>query len=394
MYKHSCSYCWLVIVITTGLFTACATNSVKVDTAEEIEKESAQLQESNLLDAGILLFDTGKLTEHQQQKEGVHEDIRNAEARFMAYHLKQTMQRTNVWGAIRVLPTTSQIVDVLIEGTIIASNGEVLTLLIHVSDSTGQDWFEKTYKAEAGGESYQDTLRGKDVYQHVYNRIAKDISRYRKTFSEKDLITIRNTSELRYAAGISSDPFSDYITFDKNERFAITRLPAKDDPMLERVRRVRAREFLFIDTIDEHYANFYAEMWSPYKNWRKYYLIEAEQRRAVNRRATQSKFVGALIMIAGLYADQSNLFTGGALVFKSGMDISKEAEIHNEAIRELGDSLRTEVSPLVVEIQGRTIELTGSIEEQYQKWRELLREIYRAETGFAFEESAVDNTQL
>ncbi len=72
------------------------------------------------------------------------------------------------------------------------------------------------------------------------------------------------------------------------------------------------------------------------------------------------------------------------------MRISNEAEIHNEAIRELGDSLQAEVSPMVIEIQGRTVELTGSIEEQYKKWRALLREIYINETGFAFEDEALD----
>ena len=69
---------------------------------------------------------------------------------------------------------------------------------------------------------------------------------------------------------------------------------------------------------------------------------------------------------------------------------SEQAEIHNEAIRELGDSLEAEVSPMVVEVQGRTVELTGSIEEQYQQWRKLLREIYVNETGFAYEDTVTD----
>jgi len=118
-------------------------------------------------------------------------------------------------------------------------------------------------------------------------------------------------------------------------------------------------------------------------------MIEAEQRRAVERRAKQTKFVAALIMVAGIMRGPG-LFTTGALLYKNGMDISEEAEIHNEAIRELGDSLQAEVSPLVIEIQGRTVELTGSIEEQYQKWRELLREIYFNETGFAYDDKAID----
>ena len=32
--------------------------------------------------------------------------------------------------------------------------------------------------------------------------------------------------------------------------------------------------------------------------------------------------------------------------------------------------------------EGKQYELTGTAEEQYKRWRELLREIYLAETGF------------
>ena len=378
------------VLLLILFLSACSTTAVKVDNPEEIQAETTQLQESNLLDVGILLFEEGEVTEEQIEKEGAHVNIRQAESRFMAYHLKETMQRSNGWGAIRVLPEKSYIADVVISGTILTSNGEEMTLKINVVDSTGQEWYEKTYKTYADDESYQYAKPGRDVYQYVYNRIANDARKYRKKLADGNLTAIRNTSEIRYAAGLSPDPFANYIDSGPNGESSITRLPASDDPMLDRIRKVRDREFLFIDTINEHYANFYGEMWEPYENWRKYYLIEAEQRRAVERKAKQTKFVAALIMVAGLMRGPG-LFTTGALLYKNGIDISEEAEIHNEAIRELGDSLQAEVSPMVVEIDGQTVELTGSIEEQYQKWRKLLREIYINETGFAFDDSAVES---
>lgn len=391
MYKNNNNYYSVFFVGFLILcFSACSTTGIKVTEPEEIEIETSQLQESNLLDVGILLFEKGEITDKQKEEEGAHEDIRQAESRFMAYHLKETMQRSNGWGAIRVLPEKSYIADVIVQGTILTSNGEEMILKINVSDSTGEKWYEKTYKTFADDESYRYTKLGKDVYQYVYNRIANDVRKHRKKLEDAQLVAIRNTSEIRYAAGISPDPFADYIDTADNGQSSITRLPANDDPMLDRVRKVRDREFLFIDTINEHYSNFYVEMWEPYDNWRKYYMIEAEQRRAVERRAKQTKFVAALIMVAGIMRGPG-LFTTGALLYKNGMDISDEAEIHNGAIRELGDSLQAEVSPMVVEIEGRTVELTGSIEEQYQKWRELLREIYINETGFAFDDTAVES---
>ncbi len=389
MYNYNNLSSYISVVLLILFFSGCSTTGVKVTEPEDIESETTQLQESMLLDVGILLFDKGEITEKQIEKEGANEDIRQAESRYMAYHLKETMQKSNGWGAIRVLPEKSYIADVVVKGTILTSNGEEMMLTIHVMDSTGQMWFEKSYKTFADDETYRQTRPGRDVYQYVYNRIANDIRKHRKKLKDKELIAIRNTSEIRYAAGISPDPFASYIDSTPNGQSTITRLPANDDPMLDRVRKIRDREFLFIDTINEHYSNFYGEMWDPYENWRKYYLIEADQRRAVERKAKQTKFVAALIMVAGIMRGPG-LFTTGALLYKNGMDISEEAEIHNEAIRELGDSLQAEVSPLVVEIEGRTVELTGSIEEQYQKWRELLREIYINETGFAYDNNAVE----
>ena len=64
-----------------------------------------------------------------------------------------------------------------------------------------------------------------------------------------------------------------------------------------------------------------------------------------------------------------------------GMDKSAETAIYRDAIRELGTSFEGEVTPLVVEVDGETVELTGSAEAQYATWRRLLKDIHLTETG-------------
>jgi hypothetical protein len=54
---------------------------------------------------------------------------------------------------------------------------------------------------------------------------------------------------------------------------------------------------------------------------------------------------------------------------------------HLDVLRELGASLAADVAPLVVDVDGRVAELTGSVEAQYIEWRALLKEIFAAETG-------------
>ena len=95
----------------------------------------------------------------------------------------------------------------------------------------------------------------------------------------------------------------------------------------------------------------------------------------------------ALGVLVGSQSDFSSAVLGGTIVliggqvFVSGVNISSQAEMHRTAIQELSESFDNEMKPLVMEFQGKTYELTGSAEEQYLRWRELLRQIYYAETG-------------
>jgi hypothetical protein len=37
----------------------------------------------------------------------------------------------------------------------------------------------------------------------------------------------------------------------------------------------------------------------------------------------------------------------------------------------------------VVEVEGHTLRLTGTVEDQYREWRKLLKQLYEEETGRA-----------
>ena len=69
------------------------------------------------------------------------------------------------------------------------------------------------------------------------------------------------------------------------------------------------------------------------------------------------------------------------MMIKTGMDMSAQARVHSETLRELGNSFETEVSSMVVDIEGTQVTLTGTLDKQFDDWRRILREIYAAETG-------------
>ena len=72
---------------------------------------------------------------------------------------------------------------------------------------------------------------------------------------------------------------------------------------------------------------------------------------------------------------------GGVAAVISGYKKREEAKIHTESLKEISGSFQTEAAPLVVDVEGRTLRLTGTAEEQYAEWRRLLHELYQEETG-------------
>ena len=129
-------------------------------------------------------------------------------------------------------------------------------------------------------------------------------------------------------------------------------------------------------------------------------LFNLTERKAISeirKKALTRQLLGALMIAGAVAAGASNsnntavLQTGliliGGQVILDGFNISKEAEIHEASIRELSESFSGEMKPVIMEFEGKQYELTGSAEEQFKKWRELLRKIYYAETGFEPEQT-------
>ena len=376
------------------LLTACITSSARNTAQTKIVQAQQTIPEEKLLDVGITVFKSAELTEKKEKKEGTNPDVRNAENHYIPYHLKNTLEQSGHWGMVRVTPLTSNAADVLVEGEILESNGENLTLRITVTDSRGTVWLEKNYKATVTDKAYLGNVPGqKDPFQGIYNNIANDMAQYMSELSAAQIKEIRTISKLRFAQDFAPQAFNAYITEDTQGNFTINRLPADDDSMMERLLKIREREYMFEDTINEYYEGFYADMWPTYENWRELNLTErvalAEQKRSALLRKAGGALMIALaiaMQVQGVY--DSAILTGGLViaggqVFLSGVNISKQAKMNYEALQELGESFGKEMKPMVMEFEGKKYELRGSAEEQYKRWRELLREIYYAETGFA-----------
>ena len=72
---------------------------------------------------------------------------------------------------------------------------------------------------------------------------------------------------------------------------------------------------------------------------------------------------------------------GGTAAVLSGLKKYSDARVHAQALKELSETFQSEVQPQVVDVEGRTLRLTGTADEQYKEWRELLHQLYLEESA-------------
>ena len=375
------------------LLTACASLNARKTAQIKIAQAQQEIPEDQLLDVGITVFESDEITNKRAKQEGTNLDVRKAENHFIPYHLKNTLEQSGYWGMVRVTPLESESADVLVTGEIIESNGENLTVRVVATDSRGTVWLKKKYKATVTDKDYKNTIPGQhDPFQGLYNTIANDMAHHMKKLSSDEIKTVRTISKLQFAKDFAPQPFEDYLQEGKNGKLSLNRLPADNDTMMDRLLKIREREYMFEDTINEYYEGFYNEMWPPYTDWRMSNLTERIALAQQKRSALLREVGGALLVALAVFMEVQDvhsspaltgaLILGGGQVFLSGINISKQSQMHYEALKELGESFGSEMQPVVMEFEGRQYELTGSAEEQFNQWRALLRTIYFTETGF------------
>ncbi len=380
----------------------------EIVTAEETKLVVSELppDEALLLDVGVVEFKDGVPNNNDPEKSGVYEEIRFAEVRYLPYHLKTTLQGTGHWGAVRVVPSRSAFTDIIISGSIKKSDGEFISLDIVVDDAQGQHWYSKSYKAQTGISSYSVSRdRRQDPYQKVFNDISNDLRSYVQQLPDGRIRRIRQVTELKFFADMSPLSFGEHLATDDKGEISIVRLPAENDPAVARLRRIRERDRLVVDTLNEHYANFYYGIAIPYHSWRKVSREESINYRQVKRSATLKTLMGVAVLAGSLAANtddrsrsKSNMkrnlqwigIQEGFSAIKDGITSRSEAGMHAESIRELSESFGADAAPMVVTVEGETRRLTGTAAAQYESWRRLLKEIYEAETGFLTLDDASD----
>ena len=354
-----------------------------------VSDSDAQLvQEETLLDVGIVLFDPG--VDIMDDESAAYSSVRESEAVWYSGQLKAALEYSNAWGIVRTVPNETAIMDVIVEGQVIESNGEVVEFKITVSDASGTQWFSNIYSERASAYAYNPEVDiQRDPFQSTFNQIANDMFDYRASLTPAYLIKTRNVAKVRFAQDFAPQAFADYLQQDEDGIYALLRVPASNDPMIQRIDRIQARNDLFLDVVQDYYRVFNRNMATPYDEWRKLSYKEVLYERQLRKQAKQEKIAGVAVMVAGVLASQSSSgssrvggyvgMLSGAEIFRKGYLTQIESSMHAETLLELGQSLESELEPSIIDLQDRSVTLTGTVEDQFKEWRRILTEMFEAE---------------
>lgn len=380
-----------IAALLIGLVGGCATTAPVVEPEPEpySRPSSEPIAEHLLLDVGVGVFAANIAPDFDTEDDPIaRPEVRRAEGNYLAYLLKEELNSGGDWAAVRVTPHGVPS-DVVVEAVIEDSDGEVLALGVRVTDARGALWFEKRYEVLASAETYAELRREGDPFEEVYRQVAGDMRDWLYRLPDSELAEIRTISEMRFAQGLAPDAFADYVVETDDGIFALQRLPAVDDPLLARVRQVRSREHLFLDTLDEYFADFNTAMFLPYRHWRRatYQTKLTHRRLAQEARARTLAGSAALIdsITVGLRNEdpepqQERLAVGASLLVGAMYD-DAAAQAYADVLRELGESAEAEISPHTLRLENRTITLKGALDTQYVTLRTLLKDLWLENVG-------------
>jgi hypothetical protein len=327
---------------------------------------NAQASEENFLDVSIRIFDPPAEDATLPEGQEISSELRLAEVRYIPMFLRFRLEDSGTFGAVRVLPVLDSGAELMIEGRIIKSDGAVLELALTARDSTGRVWVDKTY-AGAAVESValNESAMTQDAFSYLFAEIVRDLRTAQQQLSAQQLNEIHSVALLRFGNGLLPQFFTDYLQTAPDGTVNVVRLPAADDPLLQRIQTIREHEYLFIDVVDQEYQQFFTDIKPVYDMWRKFRREQTASATDFTARETNSR---------------SDFRRGSYYALQESYNNYRWAKLQTLYLDELSEGFANEVEPTQIELQDSLYKLTGTFEQQYREWRTILAELLTLET--------------
>ena len=369
-------------------------SSVTQAAKQQQQHDYAKLKTHTKLNVIVPIFDPNIPEDTSKYAElGIWPEVRNTEAKLFALRLRDSLQASRAFGAVRVTPTDDAIGDLYVNGKILKSNSEDVELEIRVTDISRANWYRSPKKFKYRVSEYDLTnprTKDRDPYAPIYQRITDDIIALLARRKEKELLKLQQVSALVLARSYSEETFGQYVR-ESRGKVRVLNFPADNDPQYLRAQQLRAREEIFVDELQNHYNGFAADVGESYLSWQRDSHPEAKEYRETRAKARRQRGLGvasavASVVLATQAGDSGLGRTGailggvaaGGLIYQS-FRTNADSRIHLDQLKENGQTLDLELAPKNIEFEGKTVELTGTAAEQFQQHREYLQQWYADE---------------
>lgn len=358
------------LLILFAAFSSSLTNAFAAPQSPDSEREKSAILVASSergvvtltsdLDIGITISSDIPL----QSGTAMEGAFRETEAQLLGAKQRRVFENAGQWGVVRLYPQPSLIPQLMLDMVVLQSDGRQLRVHAMLTGVHGATLLSDTYLGYASSEGVL-TADNEDPFTDLFHRIHNDVATKVALMPESEDY-LRQLSFLRYAQQLAPQAFEAYLSRE-GESWQLLRAPAEQDPMYQRISKLREYELLFVDTIDEQLTSALREIDTAYRLWlraSKEQLDWLEKRRARGVNAEGLADDSAFARHQAVYAAYRSL------------------KIHEQELFELVLDLESESRSTALEIEETVVTLEGTLEQQYREWREALAKIMMLENVF------------
>lgn len=358
------------LLILFAAFSSSLTNAFAAPQSPDSEREKSAILVASSergvvtltsdLDIGITISSDIPL----QSGTAMEGAFRETEAQLLGAKQRRVFENAGQWGVVRLYPQPSLIPQLMLDMVVLQSDGRQLRVHAMLTGVHGDTLLSDTYLDYASSEGVL-TADNEDPFTDLFHRIHNDVATKVSLMPESEDY-LRQLSFLRYAQQLAPQAFEAYLSRE-GESWHLLRAPAEQDPMYQRISKLREYELLFVDTIDEQLTSALREIDTAYRLWlraSKEQLDWLQKRRARGVNAEGLADDSAFARHQAVYAAYRSL------------------KIHEQELFELVLDLESESRSTALEIEETVVTLEGTLEQQYREWREALAKIMMLENVF------------
>ena len=323
--------------------------------------------------------------------------LSKVDAYVIPHQLKAACEAVGPWSSVKMVANDSLTADFYLTGRVRKAGYRSLELQAQLIDVSGKMWMDRRFKGNA--DTRRRDVQGVSAFDSLFADVAREVAdAMARGLSGEELKRIQQVAEMQYAASVSPEAYGESMHTGRGGITVVDRMPAANDPIYQRITRIRDREEHLVSSMDSYYDKALGEILPSYLEWQNLAARESARQKKYEQRS----WLDGALLIAGELTSAGAMFveafepgnaptdvngrTAADRGFEKGQKWSRGyGQKAGELARRLSESEQlasVEMEPYVFEMKGTTQRLTGTAREQFDQWRALIREVYAAETGF------------